>query len=179
MVKLSKELSGVTLEHNKFGSHLDAKGLTVDKDLELKNFEYAGRTLAKTWSGLVIDRNPVVAEFIEDDAPVIMGTKSEEWKAYHVRQSQYFLQIVKCTNPKCCSSFQSSYLKVVPKRFLPSPLPVVHTRNGIEWAKDDKDATYLSLYQNISLQNALMPSQATNFPRECHTIIPAHLWIKI
>ena len=57
-------------------------------------------------------------------------------------------------------------MKVVPKRFLPSPLPVVHTRNGIEWAKDDKDATYLSLYQNISLQNALMPAQATKkFPK--------------
>ena len=91
MVKLSKELSGVILEHDKFGSHLDAKGVTVDKDLELKNFEYAGRTLAEIWSGLVIDGNPVVAEFIDDDAPVIMGTKSEEWKACHVRQSQYLL----------------------------------------------------------------------------------------
>ena len=166
MVKLNKEFSGVILENDKFGSHLDAKGVTVDKDLELKNFEYAGRTLTETWSGLVIDGNLVVAVFIEDDAPVIMGTKSEEWKACHVRQSQYFLQIVKCTDTKYCSIFQSSYLKVAPKRFLPPPLPVVHTRNGIEWAKDDKDATYLSLYQNISLQNALMPAQATKkFPK--------------
>ena len=54
MVKLSKELSGVILEHDKFGSHLDAKGVTVDKDLELKNFEYAGRTFAEIWSGIVI-----------------------------------------------------------------------------------------------------------------------------
>ena len=166
LVKLSKELSGVILEHDKFGSHLDANGVTVDKYLELKNFEYAGRTLAEIWSGLVIDGSPVVTEFIEDDAPVIMGTKSEEWKACHVRQSQYFLQIVKCANPKCCLSFQSSCLKVAPKTFLPPPLPVFHTRNGIEWAKDDKDATYLSLYQNISLQNALMPAQATKkFPK--------------
>ena len=64
---------------------------------------------------------------------------------------------MKCTYPKCCSSFQSSYLKLVPKRFLPPPLPVVHTRNGIELGKDDKDANYLSVYQNISLQNALIP----------------------
>ena len=161
IVKLSKQLSSVILEHDKFGSHLDAKGVTVDKDLELKNVEYAGRTLAEIWSGLVIDGNPVVAEFIEDDAPVIMGKKSEEWKACHVRQSKFFLQIVKSTDPKCCSSFQPSYLKVVPKRFLPPPLPPVHTRNGIKWAKDGRDATYLSLYQNISLQNALMPAQAT------------------
>ena len=73
---------------------------------------------------------------------------------------------MKCKDPKCCSSFQSSYLKVVPKRFLPPPLPVVHTRNEIEWAKDDKDPTYLSLYQSISLQNALMTAQATKkFPK--------------
>ena len=44
MVKLSKKLSGVILEHHKSGSHLDAKIVTVDKDLTLKNFEYAGRT---------------------------------------------------------------------------------------------------------------------------------------
>ena len=43
MVKL-KEQSGVILEHDKSGSHLDAKIVTVDKDLTLKNFEYAGRT---------------------------------------------------------------------------------------------------------------------------------------
>ena len=54
------------------------KCVTVDKDLDLKNFEYAGRTLDKIWSSLVIDGNPVVAEFIEDGAPLIVGTKSEE-----------------------------------------------------------------------------------------------------
>ena len=132
MVKLSKELSGSVLKHDKCGSHLDAKGVTVDKDLELKNFEYARHTLAEIWSGFVIDGNLVVAEFIEDDAPIFIGTRSEEWKACHGWQSQCFVQIVKCTDPKCCSSFQSSYLKVVPQRFLPPPLPVVHTRNGIE-----------------------------------------------
>ena len=166
MVKSSKELSGVILEHDKFGTRLDPKGVTVDKDLELKNFDLTGRTIAEIWSGLVIDGNHVVAEFIEDDAPAIMGTKSEEWKACQIRQSQYFLQIVQCTDPKCCLSFQPSYMKVVAKRFLPLPLPVVHTRNGIEWAKDDKDTTYLSLYQNISWQNALMPAPSTKkFPK--------------
>ena len=50
MVKHSKELSGVILEHDKFRSHLDVKGVTDDTDLELKNFEYARRTLAEIWS---------------------------------------------------------------------------------------------------------------------------------
>ena len=95
--------SGVILEHYKFGSHFNAKGVTVDKDLELENFEYAGRTLAEIWYGLVVDGNPVVVELFEDDRPVIVGMKSEESKACHIRQSQYFLQNVKCTDPTSCS----------------------------------------------------------------------------
>ena len=66
----------------------------------------------------MIDGNPVVVEFTEDEARVIVGTNSEQWKAYHVWQSQYFLQIVKCADPKYCSSFQSSCLKDVLKRLL-------------------------------------------------------------
>ena len=64
MVKFSKELSGAILEHNKFGTHLDANGVTVDKGLVLKNFENTGYTLDEIRSGLLIDGNPVVAEFM-------------------------------------------------------------------------------------------------------------------
>ena len=71
---------------------------------------------------------------------------------------------MKCADSRCCLSFQSSYLKFVAKKRL--PLPVAHTRDGFGWAKDDKDATHLSLYQSISLKNALMPAQATKkFPK--------------
>ena len=43
------------------------KGVTDEKDLELKNVEYARRTLAEIWSSLVTDGNPVVVEVIEDE----------------------------------------------------------------------------------------------------------------
>ena len=52
MVKLSKELSGVIHQHDRFWSHLDGKGETIDKDLELRNFQYAGHILADIWSEL-------------------------------------------------------------------------------------------------------------------------------
>ena len=42
MALLSKELSGVLLEHEHFESHLDDRGNTIDPQLELKNFEHAG-----------------------------------------------------------------------------------------------------------------------------------------
>eukprot|EP00794_Sanderia_malayensis_P004091 gene4091-4645_t len=52
-------------------------------------------------------------------------------------------------------------------RFLPPPVPVVYSQNGvIEWAKDDKEASYLSLFQNIPLNASLMPKHAiTKFPK--------------
>ena len=55
MAPLSKELNGVILDHEHFGSHLDNQGDTIDPELELKNFEYAGEILSEIWSKLVID----------------------------------------------------------------------------------------------------------------------------
>ena len=42
MSNLSKELSGVILPHDHFGNHLDHNNNTIDEELELQNFEYAG-----------------------------------------------------------------------------------------------------------------------------------------
>ena len=47
MVKFSQELSGVILPHDKFGSHLNSKGETIDPELEKKNFMHAGEVLAE------------------------------------------------------------------------------------------------------------------------------------
>ena len=36
----------------------------------------------------------------------------------------------------------------------------------MEWAKDDKEASYLSLFQNIALNGSLLPKHAnTKFPK--------------
>ena len=65
----------------------------------------------------MIDGNLVVAEFIEDDVPVIVGTKPEDWKGCHVRQSQYSLQTVKCTDPKFALAFNHHTLRLFLKGF--------------------------------------------------------------
>ena len=44
MAPLSKELSGLILPHDKYGSHLNDQGLTIDTK---KNFAFAGSTLAE------------------------------------------------------------------------------------------------------------------------------------
>ena len=45
MAPLSRELAGVILPHDTFGSHLDSSGRTIDKELEKRNFEKAGSVL--------------------------------------------------------------------------------------------------------------------------------------
>jgi len=62
MALLSRELSGLILPHDHYGSHLDKKGNTVDPQLEKKNFTFAGKALADVWSRLLLDGHPTVAE---------------------------------------------------------------------------------------------------------------------
>ena len=79
MSNLSKELGGVILPHDHFGSHLDHNKTTIDEELKLQNFEYAGEILAELWSKLVVDDHPVIAEFVRHEVSEIAITKSEEW----------------------------------------------------------------------------------------------------
>ena len=76
---------------------------------------------------MIIDGHPVPAELTSEEVDPEVIKKSDEWKSKHVRESQYFLQLVKCKNSKCCSPFRSSYLKVVKHRFLPPPISVTRT----------------------------------------------------
>ena len=46
MGPLSKELIGLILPHDQYGSHLNERGITIDDDLEKKNFKFAGVNLA-------------------------------------------------------------------------------------------------------------------------------------
>lgn len=66
---LSHDLSGLVLPHNYFGTHLNMSGMTIDADLEKRNFKKTGETLAEVWSMNMIDRQPVVAEYIEPPEP--------------------------------------------------------------------------------------------------------------
>ena len=74
MSNLSKDLSGVILPHDHFGTSVDHNNKTIDEELE--NFEYASEILAEFWSKLAIDDHPVVAEFARDEASKITIAKS-------------------------------------------------------------------------------------------------------
>lgn len=118
MALLSRELAGLILPHDHYGSHLDKDCKTVDEQLEAANFAFAGKALAEVWSGMVIDTHPVIAEYIEPNASEMkacdLTTVSAQWRSVHVRESQYFTQIAKCHDRSCCRSPRSSFFKLFP-----------------------------------------------------------------
>jgi hypothetical protein len=127
MAPLTAALTGVILPHDTYGTHLDSQGRTTDQELENRNFEAAGKTLAHIFGNLVIDEFDVEAKYhepgAERDSSDVMFF-SEEWKARHVRTSQYLVQVVKCSNLECCDQPRTNLRKLLPDRFMPSPLPV-------------------------------------------------------
>jgi len=95
MSRLSKEMSTLLIPHNKFGNHLDSDGNTIDVELEKENFKHAGECLADVWSGMVVDKFNVVAEYIQPDEELPdLRAVSPKWYVEHVRESQYMVQVI-------------------------------------------------------------------------------------
>ncbi|ESO12304.1 hypothetical protein HELRODRAFT_158789 [Helobdella robusta] len=144
MAPLSRELSGVILLHDFYGSHLDINGKTIDEKLEILNFEHA-----------------VIAEYVcpERSEIDLIDTVciDEKWKMNHIRSSQYFLQILKCQDRTCCTEPRSPFFNFFPQRFLPAPLPLVYSPS-ISIAKSTKDVgKFMSLFQNEAFANRTLP----------------------
>lgn len=171
MAPLSKELSGVILPHDRFGSHLNEKYETINNDLEKQNFGFAGKSLAEIWSQVTVDGFPTIAEYINPEESEVseneLQLRDEEWFSIHVRTSQYFTQVVKCSDNNCCSSPRSSYFNVIKDRFIPPPVPIDNTIEGLKsperTTKKDYD-NYPSLFvlQNLKLQD-ILPQSAKMF----------------
>lgn len=158
MAPLSRQMTGLVLPYDKWGNHLNSKGETIDDELERKNFRHAGETLAEVWSKLVLDKFEVFSEYVDPTRSSLekedLITVSEEWKADHVRTTQYFLQVVKCHNVQCCGQFRSKYATFFPGRFLPAPIPV-HYNSQIDIVSDPtlvtQDTQFVTLFQNLAL----------------------------
>lgn len=161
MAPLSKELAGVILPHEHFGSHLNAELKTVDTELEKKNFEHAGKILSEIWSGILIDNYPVVCDFVSEERCDRQKTEvSSKWRDEHVMESQYCLQIVKCSDRQCCSPPRSSYFSLI-DRFLPGPLPLTNRRGeGLQVELNNTQQSYLTLFQRLALKSDVLPPLA-------------------
>lgn len=130
MAPLSRELSGLILPHDHYGSHLDENGRTIDEEMEQNNFAYAGKTLAEIWNSLNIDGYPVTATYVDSGEPDSLGYDLD-WYSKHVQESQYLLQIVKCEEKNCCSPARSGLFRILKGRFIPPPIKMIQSSNDI------------------------------------------------
>ncbi|XP_044594835.1 uncharacterized protein LOC123272182 [Cotesia glomerata] len=169
MAPLSRQLSGLVLPHDSFGSHLDSRGRTIDKDLELQNFAAAGKILASIWSSTMIDGEEVVSTFIHPtkmeeitDPPI-----PQDWYDKHVRESQYFLQVVKCGDLNCCSKLRSGLGTLLPSGFFPPPILIEQNQNSLTAAvaTDDlpKNAEFCNLFVRLALKISI-PCKSREVP---------------
>jgi hypothetical protein len=169
MAPLSKELAGIILPHDQYGDHLDSSGRTIDDELELKNFEKAGETLAQIWSNVVLDSHPVVARYVDpNEQPVEADALDPEWEATHVRVSQYLLQIVRCNGP-CCGPWRSNWLEVIGRRFLPAPYPYERGTRGLVVPEpgdiESNKARFGTLAQRLAYAGCSEPEAASSFTK--------------
>lgn len=154
MAPLSRELTGLILKHDNFGSHLNSSNETIDVELENKYFKSAGKVLSEIWSKLVIDNFPVIAEYVAPkDHPHNTLKVDAAWYALHVRESQYILQIVKCSVEECCGIRRSSLWNILPDGFLPPPAFVKQTSTGYKTTKiDDLEGKFAPLLLQLTLK---------------------------
>ncbi len=86
------------------------------------------------------------------------------WCATHVFQTQYTIQIVRCTKPECCGPWRSNYIQVFPHRFLPPPVPFNRSSNGVTLAEVESSIAHMhpispyygTLFQRIQFHGIVM-----------------------
>ena len=88
MASLSKALWGLLLPPETCGKHLDSQRRTTNVELEKRNFKAAGHILAEIWNEVVLDKFPVVSEYVEDVSKETVAY-DERWVIAHRRTSNY------------------------------------------------------------------------------------------
>ena len=165
MYHLSKELTGIVLPHDTFGTHL-RNGKTVDTYLEKTNFKAAGEALADIWNRLEIDKHKVVAEFIEnppsDEAKQFKATP--QFKNKHVFETQYMVCYLKCDDRTCCSKFRTSVEVFFPHRRIPALIPIKRSSSGPVSLKLEPEIfkerlDFLSPMERILMEEKLVPEE--------------------
>ena len=135
MAPLSRQLTTVILDHQHFGSHLNSSRITVDLELERKNFSHAGNRLADLFAEMVLDGHETFAKYVtpsqDKDNPNLSARDkyekvTQQWICDHTSFSKYCLQIVCCDDESCCRN-RPSHLKrllrpLMPNGFLPPPV---------------------------------------------------------
>ena len=105
MAPLSHETAEVLLRHYSFENHLDSSWKTADCELE-KNFLKTGWVPAEVWPKT--DDCKVDAKPLPIRKMYVLRTVDASWGKKHVQQSQYSIQIIKCTDSNYCKKLQTN-----------------------------------------------------------------------
>ena len=163
MYFLSKELGGVVLPHDTYGTHLN-NGKTVDEELEMRNFQAAGEVLVDLWGKMVIDTHPVTAEYVTD--PPAVSTKdysaSALYKSRHLIETQYLTAVLKCDDPGCCSPTKTQIKTFFPDCRIPALIPIQYTVSGpkalqLEPEVWKKHIMFPDFLARMALEKSLVP----------------------
>ena len=108
-------------------------------------------------------KDPKAENTTEKSADLKFGA---QWDIEHVRESQYFLKVVKSNNIQCCGPRRSCFFNVVKNGFLPPPLALVQAGDGLECNSSDSKNRSVSLFFNIALDKSIVLSKALKkFPK--------------
>ena len=114
----------------------------------------------------MLDNFPVFCEYV-NDASLISVPVDEKWVTSHCLISQYFLQIVKCSDIAFCGELRTNWSSVFPNRFFPAPLPSRLSSVGpiVPCASDIKTYDrFANLRNTIALSNLVPGKQTRNLP---------------
>ena len=163
MFHLSKEMSGLVLPHDTFGSHLQ-NGKTIDEDLEGNNFAAAGEVLSEVWNRLVIDGYEVKAEYITQsvDEKTKTFAVSPAFRSRHILETQYMTIILKCDDRQCCSAMRTNVDMFFPDRRVPALIPVKFSPSGPVALSPSPDIhtqtlRFLDIFGRIVMEKKLVP----------------------
>src|SRR5208282_2169894 len=76
---------------------------------------------------------------------------------------------------QCCSNARSSYFKVIPSRFLPPPIPVAQTTEGLK-APDKHEDSCSYKFPSMFVSQILKPDDILPIAKNCFKIQPYDLY---
>ena len=99
------------------------------------NFYKAAEVLSEVWSQTVIDGYPVECNVFPIGKEYIPPNPDPGWVSKNCLQYRYCLQIVKCCDIACCSTFETNWLTVFNNHFIPFPAIYRYAKHGMDAAE--------------------------------------------
>ena len=60
---------------------------------------------------------------------------TEQWKSFHISQSQYMLKFTKCHEKSCCK-LRTNFYTHFPQMFLPPSISIINTTDGLSFSPE-------------------------------------------